>query len=84
MIKPKEKAQEIFNKMYLVDDVMGNYPMCFDTAKKCAEIAIDEIINSSPSLPILSNNGSYGSDIEESKEYWLEVKFAMSDVQPYH
>ncbi len=42
---PKEKAQEIFNKMYLVDDVMGNYPMCFDTAKKCALIAVDVILN---------------------------------------
>jgi hypothetical protein len=39
---PKEKAIELFNKMYLVDDPMGNYPMCFDTAKQCALIAIDE------------------------------------------
>jgi len=82
-MKPKEKAQEIFNKMYQVEDIMGNYPMCFDTAKKCTEIAIDEIINSSPSLPILSDNGTYGSDIEESKLYWQEVKSAMSYVQPY-
>jgi hypothetical protein len=43
---PKEKAKEIFNKMYQVDDIMGNYPMCFDTAKKCALIAVEEIINS--------------------------------------
>lgn len=78
MIKP----QEMFNKMYLVDDVMSNYPMCFDTAKKCTLIAIEEIINSSPSLPILSDNGTLGSDIEESKVYWLEVKSAMSDIKP--
>jgi len=45
-MKPKEKAQEIFDKMYQVDDIMGNYPMCFDTAKKCALIAVEEIINS--------------------------------------
>jgi hypothetical protein len=43
---PKEKAKEIFNKMYQVDDIMGNYPMCFDTAKKCALIAVEEIMNS--------------------------------------
>jgi hypothetical protein len=43
---PKEKAKEIFNKMYQVNDIMGNYPMCFDTAKKCALIAVEEIINS--------------------------------------
>jgi hypothetical protein len=43
---PKEKAKEIFNKMYQVNDIMGNYPMCFDTAKKCALIAVEEIMNS--------------------------------------
>jgi hypothetical protein len=42
---PKEKAEELWNKMYMVDDPMGNYPMCFDTAKQCALIAVDEIIN---------------------------------------
>jgi hypothetical protein len=43
---PKEKAKEIFNKMYQVDDIMNKYPMCFDTAKQCALIAVDEIIDS--------------------------------------
>lgn len=41
---PKEKAKELFDKMYIVDDPMGNYPMCFETAKQCALIAVDEII----------------------------------------
>lgn len=41
---PKEKAQELFDKMYMVDDPIGNYPMCFDTAKQCALIAIDEAV----------------------------------------
>lgn len=41
---PKEKAKELFDKMYIVDDPMGNYPMCFNTAKQCALIAVDEII----------------------------------------
>ena len=43
---PKEKAKEIFNNMYQVNDNMGNYPMCFDTAKKCSLIAVKEIMNS--------------------------------------
>ena len=38
------KAKELFDKMYIVDDPMGNYPMCFDTAKECALIAVDEIL----------------------------------------
>ena len=45
-----------------------------DLAKQCALIAVDEIINSSPSLPILGDSGSYGEDIELSKIYWIEVK----------
>jgi hypothetical protein len=46
----------------------------FYHAKQCALIAVDEIIKSSPSLPILSDNGTFGSDIEESTKYWNEVK----------
>lgn len=64
MMKPKEKAQEIFNKMYQVDDIMGNYPMCFDTAKKCALIAVDEIIT----------QYNFMTPNVDAKKYWIEVK----------
>jgi hypothetical protein len=77
MMKPKEKAQEIFNKMYQVDDVMGNYPMCFDTAKKCALIAVDVIL-----IDCGAKDWS-GDEACEGKNYWQEVKSAMSDVKPY-
>ena len=73
----KEKAQEIFNKMYQVDDIMGNYPMCFDTAKKCALIAVDIIL-----IDCGAKDWS-GDEACEGKNYWQEVKSAMSDVQPY-
>ena len=43
-MKPKEKAIEIHTKMFLVKDGLHKYPMCFDTAKQCALIAVDEII----------------------------------------
>jgi hypothetical protein len=55
---PKEKAKELFNKMYFIDDPMGNYPMCFETAKQCALIAVDEIIK----------------EVVLSSMYWQEVK----------
>ena len=55
---PKEKAKELFDKMYMVDDPMGNYPMCFDTAKQCALIAVDEIIH----------------EVYDDLEWWKEVK----------
>ena len=57
---PQEKAKELFDKMYFVDDPMGNYPMCFETAKQCALIAVDEIIKN-----------SFPGTIEC---YWQEVK----------
>lgn len=42
---PKEKAREIFNEMFNVNDPLHKYPMCFDTAKQCALIAVDEILS---------------------------------------
>lgn len=43
-MKPKEKAKEIFDKMYSVDDMLGNYPMCRQTSKKCAIIYVEGIL----------------------------------------
>jgi len=41
---PKEKAQELFDKFMKPVDGLHKYPMCFDTAKQCALIAVDEVI----------------------------------------
>lgn len=65
---PRDKAEELVEKMSF------DFDMCRGQNIKCALIAVDEIINSSPSLPILSDNGSYGSDIEESTKWWQQVK----------
>lgn len=65
---PKEKAKEIFDKMYNVDDPMGNYPMCFDTAKQCALIAVDLVLN-------LCWNGNM-----VAMEYWQEVKQEIEEI----
>ena len=62
----KEKARELFNKMYHVDDPMGNYPMCFDTAKQCALIAVDEMLDFRNALYI--NEGSL------AHQWLLDVK----------
>jgi hypothetical protein len=45
-------AQQLLDKMHNVEDPMGNYPMCFDTAKQCALIALDEIIKELKSIRI--------------------------------
>jgi hypothetical protein len=67
---PKEKAQELVDKMlYCYQGHIDEY-----TAKQCALIAVDVIINSSPSLPILGDGGYLYEDIELSTKYWQEVK----------
>ena len=63
---PQEKAKELFDKMYKADNVNSNYPMCFDSAKQCALIAVDEILNTI----------EYSSQADELSKvnYWQEVK----------
>jgi hypothetical protein len=63
---PKEKAEKLFNQMYMVEDPMGNYPMCFDIAKQCALIAVDELIDQCWSYREI--------DLGLALEYWQEVK----------
>ena len=63
---PQEKAIELVDKMYMVDDPIGNYPMCFDTAKQCALIAVDELIDQCWNYREI--------DLGLSLEYWQEVK----------
>ena len=79
----EEKAKELIEKYkdyvhgYVGSSMLSNYEypdQILRQAKKCALIAVDEIIKSSPSLPILSDNGSYSSDIYENNIYWNEVK----------
>ena len=68
---PKEKADELFNKMYQVKDIMGNYPMCFDTAKQCALIAVEEILNHHG-----QGSGLYRID----RYYWRQVKHELNKL----
>ena len=64
-LTPKEKAKEIFGKMYFADDQMDNYPICFKTAKQCALIAVEEII----SIKLL-----WFQKDTEHLDFWKEVK----------
>jgi len=64
---PKEEAEEIFNSM-------KGFRVRHSHSKKCGLIAIRMVIESSPSLPILSDTGVYGDDIALSTEYWKEVE----------
>jgi hypothetical protein len=64
---PPEKAKELFNQMYMVEDSMGNYPMCFDTAKQCALIAVEEKLET-------LNKIKFVIDCIDLRQYYLEVK----------
>lgn len=73
---PKEKAKELFDSMYGVDDLMGNYPMCHDTAQKCALIAVDEII-----IFIEDELKVVDSDITSPNiRYWEQVKIEIQKL----
>ena len=55
----KEKAEELFNKMVATYDITSDF--CYDsTAKQCASIAVDEILN------VLFQHHEI--------DYWKEVK----------
>lgn len=62
---PKEKAQELFNKIYEIDTYDAYCNECalgYDQIKDIALIAIDEIIEA---IRYLDN---------DSEDYWNEVK----------
>jgi len=67
-MKAKEKAKEIFDKMFNVEDALANYPMCFDTAKQCSLIAVEEIIRANP------HSNPFNTDVHSTMKYWLDVK----------
>ena len=63
---PEEKALEIFNKMCSSVDKL--LPL---DVRKCALIAVDEILNI---IPCYEEYGSNGWVLIDNSEYWEEVK----------
>ncbi len=68
-MEAKDKAVELFNRMYQVDDIMGNYPMCKNTAKQCAIICVNEINNQ---ILLNTNKDDPYSNVF-THDYWNEV-----------
>ena len=69
MISPKEKAVELFDKFMKPIDELHKYPMCFSTAKQCALIAVDEVLQYSKA------HGFIGLT-----EYYEEVKKEIENI----
>lgn len=73
MNSPKEKAKQLFDKFMKPIDGWHKYPMCFDTAKQCAIIAVDEIIKETDTY--------YDTLIaSERKLYWEQVKKEIENL----
>ena len=65
---PKEKAIELYNKFLNPSGDTYLYGMLeHESAKECALIAVDEILNEFP-------QGFKGNFEERRKQYWQEVK----------
>jgi hypothetical protein len=71
----KEKSDQLLIKFLTASfGTMEEYvPVPREFAKQCAIIAVDEIIASSPSLPILGDGGYLSEDIDLSEIYWQDV-----------
>ena len=81
MKEPKEKAKSLVDKHERIIDrrvnfkLKGNINTVYKSlAIQCALICVDEIIESSPSLPLQSDAGNYVDDILENRVYWQSVK----------
>lgn len=59
---PKEKAEELLCRMYLACDDIECHHSIKENMKKCALIAVDEILNTEI------------SDTVSGHDYWQEVK----------
>ena len=64
---PKEKAIELYNKMYETGFKPKSVLIRIEQAKECALIAVDEILSELTEIP-------YGLEYLNRLNYWLEVK----------
>ena len=74
---PKEKAQELFNKMFSPPNcVISLHRQAGRTflAKQCALITVDEIIKTFPIYDLVP------SGYEKALEYWEEVKREIENL----
>ena len=74
---PKEKAIELIDKFKLKHKFFTN-SFIKTTAKECALIAVDEILNSSPLEP--AHPYDYVIAEREAMEFWQKVKQEIENL----
>lgn len=72
---PKKKAKQLLERMFSVSDKLNKYPMCFDTAKACALICIDEILEENKRINL---EGGFPTPLTE---YWQEVRKQTTQIK---
>mgnify|MGYP003402177987 FL=1 len=65
MTEQNKKAKELIDKYMSPIDGLHKYPMCFDTAKQCAILCVDEILKIAVDI---------SDDITWTKGFWHQVK----------
>ena len=66
MTEQNKKAKELIDKYMSPIDGLHKYPMCFDTAKQCAILCVDEILKEIYSNNLITN--------DKRRIFWQEVK----------
>ncbi len=70
---PQQKAKELVNKFYRIIP-LDKMTLDFDLAKKCALIAVDELLEATKRYDYtLGPNPSYN-------DYWLKVKYQIEKI----
>ena len=76
-MEAKEKAEELVNKFIphtrVFHEVLG-WEDYKDSAKQCAIIAVDEIIDALCIIP-------YGIEYLQKRDYWQQVKHEIQNIQ---
>jgi hypothetical protein len=77
---PKEKAEELFKKMYAVHS--GSVSMItLHFAKQCALIAVDEIIKANPYKWVSFMDQYTETVLTCNIQYWEEVKQELEKIR---
>ena len=64
---PRERARDIFKKMYLTEDINGNAAMFVHVAKKCSLIVVEHCLLTAKYMP-------------ETLNYWNKVKQEIENL----
>jgi hypothetical protein len=73
---PKEKAEELYNKMYSVrSNTASDITMYF--AKQCALIAVDEVLKS---IVAKNDDERLAYELLGNKFYWNDVKHEIGNL----